>query len=99
VLVLSAKYGLIWADTPIEYYDQRMSEERAEQLREAVGGTLREVAANGDGEVFINAGKLYRLALADWLATASSTVTVIVAEGGIGQKAAQMRRWLLARVR
>jgi hypothetical protein len=45
ILILSAKLGLIAADTPIEDYDQRMTPERAAVLQPVVSSALQQFLA------------------------------------------------------
>jgi len=98
VLILSAKYGLLGSETEIDAYDLRMSWGRAMELRPTLGLALAErVKAVPYTEIFVNLGKIYRLALDRWETALNEDLIVIYASGGCGQKAAQMRRWLLQR--
>lgn len=96
VLILSAKYGLLDPKYRIENYDLRMTEERAIELRSSVKRTLSEqVLVSRYTEIFLNLGRVYLLALQGWEDALREETSVIYASGGIGQKAAQMRQWLL----
>lgn len=95
VKILSAKFGLIDAQTPIPYYDQRMDKKRADELRGQVMRELSEIANGPYEEIFINMGKVY-LGAMDGYTTLLPKVRVKIAEGGIGQKMAAMRNWLVA---
>ena len=48
VFVLSARYGLIAADTPVHDYDQRMTPARAAQLHQTAETTLSLSTARSD---------------------------------------------------
>lgn len=92
VLIISAKYGLIEASTPIENYDRELSRKRALELVNNVSDILDKYLSKGYSEAFINLGKLY-------LATLSKSsllpkMAVLFAYGGIGQRMSQMRAWL-----
>jgi hypothetical protein len=96
VLILSAKYGLLEAEDPIENYNLRMTRERARIFRDSVGRRLREVLCEADWKsVFISLGGDYRPAIEDASELLHSGRSVLYAEGGIGQKMAQMKKWLL----
>ena len=95
VLILSAKHGLLEPGVPIENYDLLMTPERAKQLRPAVLAAMAErLSATGYAEVFLNLGKRYRLAMEGWDAEVGRETRVLYGEGGIGQKAGAMLRWL-----
>jgi hypothetical protein len=96
VLIVSAKYGLLEADTPIAHYDVRMTREQAMLLRPLVAPALAEwIASRTYTEIFLNVGKTYHMALDGWDVSLSHNTTIIYAQGGIGRKASQMRTWLL----
>jgi len=60
--VLSAKYGLVNADHPMQDYDQRMTEELAKALRPAIQKRLRSLLYSttpGPGELFLYASGSY----------------------------------------
>ena len=96
VLILSAKYGILLPETPIGYYEQLMSKERAEELRPEVHKRLDEEFSKlgFQHEIFINMGKTYMHAL-DGYNLSYHTLEMKIAKGGIGQKNSQMRNWIL----
>lgn len=97
ILILSAKYGLISAETPIEYYDMRMSDARAAELQPSVTSQLKErFAEHAYDEVFINLGKQYEKALDGIETYMPNTTQMTIAEGRIGQRLKQMKEWLLS---
>lgn len=91
------KKSIRYPQTPIPYYDRLMTRERAIELQAQVSADLDRALAQKDyQEVFVNLGKTYLLAL-----TASQELSrlgnrVQYAQGGIGKKMAQMKRWLFA---
>lgn len=98
VLIVSAKYGLLELHTLIEHYDLRMTLEQAMRLKPLVVSILTErVTSMTYAEVFLNVGKTYLVALGGWNVRLSDHTTVVYARGGIGQRASQMRQWLIAR--
>ena len=100
ILILSTKHGLLEPHTPIEDYDLRMTPRRAAELRPVVHGVLSERTRVGSyAEVFLNVGSVYLGAFEDWMIPSRQDLNVIVASGGIGHKASQMRSWLLEKAR
>jgi len=96
ILILSSKYGLISAATPIPTYDAVMTRRRALELRGAVSSAMEAWATDKSySEVFVNAGRTYRLAL-DMALLECRTHSVRIAEGGIGVKMAAMKAWMAA---
>lgn len=97
ILILSAKYGLIFPETEIHDYDLKMTAERAEVMRSDVHQDLSrclyfyQIAYGGMDHVFINLGETYRRTLDGFHWGTTSTME---ASGGIGQKTSQMKAWL-----
>jgi hypothetical protein len=96
VAILSAEFGLIPAIQPIPDYDRRMTPERAEALRGQVCAALQQIGlVRGYAEVFISAGAVYRLALADALPLFGATPVLTAPAGaGIGRQLAALKQWL-----
>ena len=95
VVILSAKYGLISADEAIACYDQRMTPERARELRERIGASL-DILLRGQPwhSIFVNVGGVYLSALSTSKELPRLGERVTYATGGIGERAAQLKRWL-----
>lgn len=91
-LIISAKYGLITTQACIEDYDQKMTADRAAELRDAVQSSLSRFLSKRIEQVFINLGKDYMLALDGfhW-----GTYPTMEASGGIGMRTSQMKHWIL----
>lgn len=95
VLILSARHGLIRADKPIAYYDERMTRDRGLKHREAVLATLQLfLSSNACREVFVNVGRDYLVALSGWKQFVPPGTTVKYAKGGIGSKMQAMKNWI-----
>lgn len=64
ILIISAKYGLLeWAE-PIEYYNQKMNDKRASELRPSIQSDLESfLSAKDYDQIFINLGEKYRKTL------------------------------------
>ncbi len=96
IKILSAKFGLIDADTPIPHYDRRMDKERAKELLPQVKRQLTRFFRRAKySEIFINLGKDYLLATGNIADIAGQKTIVKYALGGIGTKAQTMKTWLV----
>lgn len=92
--IVSARFGLISIYNPVPNYDQIMTPQRAEELRESVQyklAAILELKSDGYDQVFINLGKTYMRTLEgfQW-----GTIATMEATGGIGLKTQQMKAWL-----
>jgi len=92
VLVISAKYGLLEADTPIEDYNEKLTKRRALELVSEVSQRLDQYLSAGYLEVYVNLGQLYWITLSK--SRLLSKMTVLSAYGSIGLRMSQMRSWL-----
>jgi hypothetical protein len=90
VLILSAELGLIEAQQAIPWYERRMTTVRAAELKAPVGRALAGRLSHA-GAIFVNMGRVYRAVLPELPPLA------VYAEGGIGQRSAQMKAWLRQR--
>lgn len=93
VLIVSARFGLIGADTAIPNYDLRMTPELAAELGPQVQKALRSrLTGKRYRRMFVNLGR-------DYLATVAGVEELKHARwatGGIGKRASQMKHWLEA---
>lgn len=97
VLVLSAKYGLIEASTPISDYEQRMTQKRAAELQPLVTEKLHNhLQENTYDEIYVDLGQDYWPAINE-TANLFDTTSVIYAKGRIGQRLASLKGWLHSR--
>lgn len=96
VLILSAKHALLDPQTLIEYYDQFMTREQAVSLQQKAGAELDAILTQQHfDEVCINLGKLYLLALATSQELPRLGARAHYATGGVGERMAQMKHWLI----
>lgn len=93
VAILSAEFGLISGDTPIPWYDRRMAECRAVALAPLVKRELQALLVEPPTDVFVHLGCDYLPALG---AVAPGSWCIYYAQGGIGERLGQLRRWLYA---
>lgn len=91
IWVLSAKHGLIWADSHIYGYDEQLNKERIQVIRTDVESFIKRSAPLGKFKgIFIWAGKQYLAALPpSFLARPN----VCIAQGSIGQKLRLLKDW------
>lgn len=87
VLVLSAEFGLIEIETPIPWYERRMTPARAVELQLAVTQILGDRLPDC-GQIFVNVGRAY------WPALPALPPATIYASGSIGRRSAQLKAWL-----
>jgi hypothetical protein len=98
VLIVSAKYGVIDADRVIASYDERLTPATSRRGGERLARQLRaEVEGRRFRAVHVNLGRAYMAALADLDALFAPT-PVDRASGGIGERNAQTRRWMLGQL-
>jgi hypothetical protein len=94
-VVLSAKYGLIFADEPIPYYDQRMTVDRAHQINREALERIEEISAKQHyKEIFISMSTMYELALKGLEKKLPLGTTVIKSSGPPGRKLSALYKWL-----
>lgn len=94
ILILSAKYGLIEANTQIANYEQRMDSGRAKALKKQVVQMLRNYAGQRNyHEIYVDLGKDY-LDAAEKLEAIFENSTIIFAEGRIGERLSKLKHWL-----
>lgn len=99
VLILSAKYGLIAISTPIAHYEQRMTRNRADDLKSQVFQVLQTLPQRFSySVVYVELGKDYQCAI-EGLAQLFNGSPVVYARGRIGQRLAHLRRWLQCNAR
>jgi len=94
IYVLSARYGLIAADTRISDYDQRMTPARAAELRPEVLARLQEILSRGYTEVFLSLGRSYLEAVNGFEALVPAGTRVTVSRAAAGRRLTELKRWL-----
>lgn len=95
ILIISAKFGAIPSDTPIEQYDLRMDRFNAHKLqggvRRAIKNAVKETAPLESVLVVAGSDYLEAIGTLEGLGLPYDTT---IASGGIGQKLGVLRRWL-----
>ncbi|MGI8554544.1 MAG: DUF6884 domain-containing protein [Dehalococcoidia bacterium] len=95
--ILSARFGLIAHDYPINNYDCRMTVGRAHELkRDVTSGLCRSLHTLTRQDLLVVAGRVYLLALEDGLLLQSRPNGVQVAHGPMGRKLSHLHDWLYA---
>lgn len=96
ILIISAKYGLIKPETLIENYDLQMTNKRSLELRASVSQSLdKHLSNNQYSEIFLNLGKDYLKTISNSKYLTEFSGELVMGEGRIGQKMAQMKAWLI----
>jgi hypothetical protein len=90
VRILSAEHGLIRPDTPISWYDTRMTPDRARQLRGWASELHLAAFEEEAGEVYLAMGETYRLAVDGIL----RKVRIVDGGGQVGEMQAKLKDWL-----
>ena len=81
VAIMSAKHGLIRADTPIKNYDERMSPKKAEMFKQDAGQMSRiKNTLDGYDNVIVQGGKDYK----DVIRAAAGDIKITEIAGGRG---------------
>jgi len=92
IAIISAKYGLIFPKTKIEYYDQKMTSKRAKELQVEVMHKLRELLKNNYKIIHICLGKNYLACISSML-NDSSKINIL--HGAIGLKMQKLKDVIL----
>ena len=94
IIIISAKYGFLLPETLIENYDLKLTNKRALELRDEINPKFNEFFRDRNyDEVFINLGKYY--SKATYYCSGVNANKWIIAKGAIGEKMAQLKKWLL----
>jgi hypothetical protein len=94
VIIISAKYGFLLPGTQIENYDMKMTRKRAFELRDEITYEFQNFFKNRHyNEIFFNLSKYY--SKATYYCSGARGKRWVVAKGGIGERMAQMKKWLL----
>ncbi len=99
ILIVSAKYGVVWADEPITTYDVRLTPALARRRGDFWAERLRQaVARQRFSAIHVNLGRDYLKVLPD-LVSMFRGAPLEWTSGGIGSRCAQTRRWLLEQMK
>lgn len=96
-VIISAKYGFLKSDEIIEYYNLRMTKERAEELNQEILSKFRSFLDNRHYEVvFINLGSDYMPAINGVEDVIPRDTKIEYAKGRVGERKSQMKKWILS---
>jgi cytoplasmic iron level regulating protein YaaA (DUF328/UPF0246 family) len=96
ILILSAKYGILHSNDLVPPYNLKMTSRQAKALQvEASNALDLHLSNNYYSALFINLGRTYFTALACSQQLPHLYSSTTFAYGGIGQRMAQMKRWLM----
>ena len=95
VYILSAKFGLVSACKPIPNYDRQMTPQRVKELQSHTLPEFKQILCDRQyDELFISMGKAYRQVLVGYESLIPVGLKLIVSEGVMGRKLAELRDWL-----
>lgn len=95
LFALSAVYGLFPATNPIPWYEQKMTQIRADALQPSVVTLFQTLMTGGEyQEICLALSQLYWRAMRGWDASIPPTVTITLADGTLGIKQGKVRAWL-----
>ena len=93
ICVLSAKYGIVDEEEEVEYYNRKMTEERADDLREeAITQLVRRVEDGEYDRVIVNLGRTYERVVKGFEDQIRTPVTFI--SGGLGERGHVLKRFI-----
>jgi len=96
IQIISAKYGVIGPGDQISWYDTRMTRQLANHMHfETVERLSRWIYQGKYPQVFINLGAEYLHAIEGLEHRVLSSVQLVFAKGGIGNRGSQMKTWIL----
>lgn len=93
--ILSAEFGLIPAERSIPFYDRRMSDSRAHDLRDdAIAAFHGIVSAASYTELHLALSKVYLAALDGWRDVVAPTCRVTIGQQSPGRRLTILHAWL-----
>lgn len=99
ILIVSAKFGLVFFDQLIPNYDQRMTSMRAQELHPRVIAELEDILERQSyQELCFCMGRDYLQVLEGYDKLVPPELTVTVVTGPPGKKLAELHRWLYSKV-
>lgn len=94
IMILSAKYGLIFSDELISYYNRKMTSKRVKQLKQKNKATMERLLQDKEyKEIYVNLGKQYleSLPLSELNLNGAN---LVISKGMIGQRLHNLKTWL-----
>lgn len=95
ILIVSAKYGLLKSDEPIEDYDQKINSKRARELRPSVQKKLEAFLNGKDYDQLFNGLWTNYQAVLKGFDLERHFENVIPVETNRGKKMAQLKAWII----
>lgn len=93
IKIISAKFGLIDATTPIPFYEQRMTTRRAHELKPHIQRELKiSMRRKNYSEVYVDVGHDYLVTIDGW--TIHPGTALLASTGRIGERLRDLKRWL-----
>ena len=95
ISILSARFGLIPATHPIPEYDERMTTQRATELKPLIGAELsRTLGALHYSHILLCMGRAYLEAIDEVSLNLANTVALTAATGSLGRQLVGLHGWL-----
>lgn len=94
IYILSASYGLISADFPIEFYDQKMNLSRVVELQPQIKATFSDILRKNYASICFVLGRTYQKVFDDLQYMIPILTRSIVTYGVIGKRQVQLKKWL-----
>ena len=96
ILILSAEYGLIQSDTPIQNYERRMTRQRASALADQTHKELLEYLQGGApySQILLCMGKEYQQAMGNFAELLPDSTRLAIADGGVAAMQSALYDWL-----
>ena len=95
ILIVSAKYGLLKSDEPIEDYGQKIDDKRARRLRPGVQKKLQDfLDGKGYDQLFNGLWKNYQAVLEEF-DLEKHFENVVPVETNRGKKVSQLKAWII----
>ena len=95
ILIVSAKYGLLKSDEPIEDYDRKIDDERARELRPSVQKKLEAFLDRKDYDQLFNGLWSDYQAVLEGFDLEQHFENVIPVETNRGKKMSQLKAWII----
>jgi len=97
IVIISARYGFLKSNDLIEYYDLKMTVERAEKLNPKILESFKSlVRHNHYDSIFINLGNDYIPAIEGLEHIIPQETKLYFAKGRVGERKSQMKEWILS---
>jgi len=97
IVIISAKYGFLEPNDPIENYDLRMNEKRAKELNHEVISKFKTLLETKHyNTIFINLGKDYLPSIDGLKDIIPKNSKMIYAKGKVGVRKSQMKKFIVS---